>query len=61
MFETNSFTFLHDFEKLENRHYNLFGKLTSLSLLNHCTGPSNVTKSVASIMKYITNNYQIMK
>ena len=33
-FGTNSLMLLDDFEKLENRHYKLFGKIMSLILLN---------------------------
>ena len=50
MFGANSFTFLHDFEKLESVHYKLFGKLISINLLNACTGSSNVIRSVTNIL-----------
>ena len=51
--ESGSFTFLHDFKRLANKEYKLFGNLVSLAILHGCPGPRNIMVPVAS---YILGN-----
>ena len=44
----NCLTFIHDFKKLEDMEFELFGKIVALSLLQDCPGPRNFHKALSS-------------